>query len=201
MSPDAPAPEPQETPPARAPVPFQRLLRIIIPHVLTAIIAVAISLGLQAAFFGARVAQNPTPTAIATATARPTATPAPTAVPVPTVPLSASELTRLEILDLRAENDKIWSAIYLARAINQIAEAETALHANDLERVDQMIVATDDSLVLAYARTTDTLRDPIAQLRRDAGTLREDLYLRPEGIDTRLARLRQTLLTLIAERR
>jgi hypothetical protein len=63
-----------------------------------------------------------------------------------------------------------------------------------------MIVATDDSLMLAYARTPPALRDPIAQLRRDAGAIREDLYLRPEGMDTRLARFRQSLLALIAER-
>jgi hypothetical protein len=115
--------------------------------------------------------------------------------------LPAGGIARQELIDLRAEDDRLWSAIYLSRAINLIADAETALRANDLARVDQIIVATDDSLALAYDRTTDALRDPIAQLRRDAGMMREDLYLRPEGMDTRLARLRQTLLALIAERR
>jgi hypothetical protein len=104
------------------------------------------------------------------------------------------------VLDLRAEDDRIWTAIYLSRAINQIADAESALRVNDMERAGQMLIATDDSLALAYTRTPNTLRDPIAQLRRDAGGLHADLFLRPENMDVRLASLRQTLLALIVER-
>jgi hypothetical protein len=171
--------------------------------VLTALAAVAISLGAQALV----PTLGPARVAPATATATPptvTASPAPAptaAAPQPTAPLPAGAITRQELIDLHAEDDRLWSAIYLSRAISLVADAETALRANDLDRVDQIIVATDDSLALAYARTTGTLRDPIAQLRRDAGVMREDLYLRPEGMDIRLARLRQTLLALIAEHR
>ena len=68
---------------------------------------------------------------------------------------------------------------------------------DSLERVDQLIIAADASMGKALTRTASALRDPIAQLRRDAGLLREDLYLRPEGMDARLTRLRQTLLVLI----
>lgn len=190
-----PSPPNLSSPPA-----YQRFLRAALPHLLTAILAVSLSLALQSAQPQPLAAPAPTQPALI-ATPSPAATLAPTLPPAPTVPPPASGITRQELLDLRAEDDRIWSAIYLSRAINQIADAEMALRGNDLERTDQMIVATDDSLALAYARTPDVLRDPIAQLRRDAGMLREDLYLRPEGMDARLARLRQTLLALIAERR
>jgi hypothetical protein len=188
-------------PPAPQPRPaYQRFARAALPHLLTAIIAISISLAIQAALPQPVAVALPTPTA-AIATPSPAATIAPTIAPAPTVLPPASGITRQELLDLRAEDDQIWSAIYLSRAISQIADAETAMRINDLERTDQMIIAMDDSLALAYARTPAALRDPIAQLRRDAGVLREDLFLRPEGMDARLARLRQTLLALIAQRR
>jgi hypothetical protein len=200
MSVDGHPPEtsPTAVAPPAAPRPL-RLLRAILPHLLTATLAVLISLGLQAALPPPVSAPLPSPTLpIVTPTPPPTA--APTAPPLPTAPPPASGITRQELLDLRTEDDRIWSAIYLSRAISQVADAENALRVNDLERADQTLVAIDASLGLAYARTPDTMRDPIVQLRRDAGALREDLYLRPEGMDLRLARFRQTLLALIAER-
>ncbi len=193
-------PDPLLPPSPKPPPAYQRTVRAVLPHLLTACLAISVSLAAQAAFPQPAAVPAPSPTA-AIATPSPAPTNAPTIPAAPTVLPPASGITRQELLDLRAEDDRIWSAIYLSRAISQIADAETAMRINDLERTDQMIIATDDSLALAYARTPDALRDPIAQLRRDAGVLREDLYLRPEGIDARLARLRQTLLALIAERR
>ena len=193
--------EPAEQPDARG---VRHWAARILPHVATAVVAVVASLGLQT-MLPRQAPAVPLPSATPSVVVVPstaTAVPSPTAgTPQPTAPLPAGGIARQELIDLRTEDDRLWSAIYLSRAINLIADAESALRANDLARVDQIIVATDDSLALAYDRTADALRDPIAQLRRDAGMMREDLYLRPEGMDTRLARLRQTLLALIAERR
>jgi hypothetical protein len=193
-------PDQNPTPTPRTTPAYRRLLRALLPHLFTALVAIALNVVIQASL--------PRPTALVAlpptlpiSTPRPAATALPTVPPAPTAPPPASGITRQELLDLRAEDDRIWSAIYLSRAISQVADAESALRSNDFDRTDQMIIATDDSLALAYARTPNTLRDPIAQLRRDAGVLREDLYLRPEGMDARLAQLRQTLLALIAERR
>jgi hypothetical protein len=108
---------------------------------------------------------------------------------------------RQELIDLHAEDDRLWSAVYLVRALSQVADAEAMLRANNLERVDQLLIAVDDSLALAYERADDAAKDPIEQLRREASALRDDLYLRPEGMDERLATLRQTILALIEERR
>jgi hypothetical protein len=194
-----------ETPPSPAPQPARtRLaaLRAALPHVVTGLATLAMGLALQSFIFQPAAPAQPQAVAtVAIATPLPLPTLLPTPLPQPTSPIPVSGITRQELLDLRAEDDRIWSAIYLSRAISQIADAESALRANDLDRTGQMIVATDDSLTLAYARTPNAMRDPIAQLRRDAGAIREDLYLRPEGMDQRLARFRQSLLALIAERR
>jgi hypothetical protein len=175
------------------------LWRSLLPHLFTAVAAVATSLLLQLVFASQRPVAPPTPT-LTLPTPRPTLPPSPTSVPQPSSPPLSSGITSQELADLRAEDDEIWTAIYLSRAISQIAEAESAMRANDLAAVDQTLIAVDDSLALAAARAADAQRDPIDQLRRDASAMREDLYLRPEGMDARLARLRQTILALIEER-
>lgn len=170
------------------------------PHLLTALLTLLLSIGLQSL-----LPTRPTALAIATSTALPQPLSTATAAPAATLPTQqaptalppASDITRQQLIDLHTEDKRIWSAIYLARAISQIADAETAMRTNDLERVDQLIIAADASMAKALTRTASSLRDPIAQLRRDAGLMREDLYLRPEGMDARLIRLRQTLLVLI----
>jgi len=167
---------------------------------LTAVIAVAISFAAQMLLFrppGPAILP-PTP---APATAAPAIVPTgPTAPPTATAPPLAEGVARQELLDLRAEIDQLWTVIYLSRAISQVADAEAALRGNDLDNVAQSLVEVDDSLALAYDRAAESARNPVAQLRRDVGEIREDLHLRPEGMDLRLARLRQLILTLIEER-
>ncbi len=142
----------------------------------------------------------PSPTAAPATVASPPSPTLPPSPPVATAPPLAVGVARQELLDLRAEIDQMWTAIYLARAISQVADAEAALRTNDLDRVDQSLVAVDDSLALAFDRAEPAARDPIGQLRSDIGEIRSDLHLRPEGMDTRLGRLRQIILTLIEER-
>lgn len=192
--PSAPAP----TEPAGAP--RHRWLFVALPHLLTAVVAVAISFAAQVLLFrpAGPAILPPTP---APATAAPAAVPtAPPTIPIATAPPLAEGVARQELLDLRAEIDQMWTAIYLSRAISQVADAEATLRSNDLDSVAQSLVEVDDSLTLAYDRAAESARNPIAQLRRDVGEIREDLHLRPEGMDVRLARLRQLILTLIEER-
>jgi hypothetical protein len=133
--------------------------------------------------------------------------PAPTIVvgatpsPQPTEAPLAAAVTRQELIDLRAQDDRLWAAMYLMRALNHLADAEASLRMNDFARVEQTLTTIDDALAQAYARAADADRDPITQIRRDIGIIREDLYLRPEGMDMRLARVRQTIMTLIEARR
>lgn len=191
--PSAPVPPP----PAGALRP--RWLLAALPHLLTALLAVAVSLAAQALLVrpASPAFLPPTPAAAAPATAAPTSPPGP---PTAAAPPLAAGVARQELLDIRAEISQMWTAIYLARAISQAADAEAALRRNDLESVARSLVEVDDSLALAHERAADSSRNPIAQLRRDVGEMRGDLIPRPEGMDVRLARLRQLILTLIEAR-
>lgn len=169
------------------------------PHLLTAIVTIALTIALQTMLL--RIPPSTPsirPATTVQASLQPTFTPAP--ILTPPVPL-AEGISRQELVDLRAEIDRLWATIYLTRSLSQIADAEAALRANEQDSVDQLLVAVDDSLALAYDRAADSVKNPIEQLRRDTGTLHDDLYLRPEGMDLRLIRLRQTILALIEERR
>ncbi|HEX5689800.1 MAG TPA: hypothetical protein VFX76_07355, partial [Roseiflexaceae bacterium] len=116
-----------------------------LPYVLTALLAVAISLGLQSILF-----QPTSPTFVvpATAAAPPSATVAPAQPAAPTsgVPAPEPDIVRQELLDLRAEDNRLWAAVYLARAISQVSDAEAQLRSNNLESVAQSLVAVDGSL-------------------------------------------------------
>lgn len=179
------------------------LLRAVLPHAITALAAVALTLGAQR-FLSSPAPPAPQPTApagLVTPTPSPTVGVAPTAgaapSPQPTDAPLAAAVTRQEVIDLRVQDDRLWAAIYLMRALNHLADAEAALRMNDFARVEQILTTIDDALEQAYARAADADRDPIVQIRRDVGIIREDLYLRPEGMDARLARVRQAIMTLI----
>jgi hypothetical protein len=201
---DAPVPEP------RAPMPETQAgtrgrlwLRATIPYVITAAIAIAVSLGAEQLLSQPAPAATPSPAASSAAapTARPTARPAPTARASP--PL-AQGITQQELADIRAEDDRKQAQIYLLLAIVQMDDAEAALRANELSNVGQSLVAIDNSLDLAYTRyerAGDSARDAIAQRRIEVGKMHDDLYLYPEGMDMRLATLRQLTLALITEQR
>jgi hypothetical protein len=177
---------------------WRRWARAALPHLLTAVLAIAVSLAAQALLV--RPAE---PTVIVPTSAPPSAPPAPTlaATPASTAPAPAPDIVRQELIDLRAEDDRLWAAVYLTKAISQVSDAESQMRANDLGNVAQSLVAMDGSLELAYERADESIKSPIAEMRRAAGALHDDLYVRPEGMDTRLAVLRQTILALVGERR
>ena len=186
--------------------PHRSWLRLLLPHAITAIVAVAASLGVLALLSLQIPATAPAPTA---APATPTAVPSPrqTARPAPplatALPLSQG-ISQQELADIRAEGDRKQAQIYLLLAIVQIDDAETALRSNELVSVGQSLVAIDNSLDLAYARyerAGDSARDAIAQRRIEVGKMHDDLYLYPEGMDVRLSTLRQLTLALITEQR
>jgi hypothetical protein len=192
-------PETNSSPDAARGIGWQRWLLAGLPYVITAVLAVAVSLGAQALLFQPTSATFIVPP---TAALSPTQAAEPTPlVPTSSVPAPAPDIVRQELLDLRAEDDRLWAAVYLARAISQVSDAESQMRANNLESVVQSLVAVDGSLELAYERADESAKSPIAELRRTTGVLRDDLYIRPEGIDARLTVLRQTILTLIGERR
>jgi len=176
-----------------------RLLRAALPHIVTALAAVALTLLLvlvlrpiQPAYVLPQRATAPVQTPRPDVSATP---------PQPTVPLPQPDERVLaqEILDLRARLEQTWSSVYITRAAMQIADAEIALHANDVAEVERLLAAADASLALAYDRSDQVNRGPLGELRAQLGQLRDDIHVLPEGLDQRLRSLRQVMMTLIEE--
>jgi hypothetical protein len=173
----------------------RRVVYAVLPHLFTAFVTLVIAWALwgQQRNIVVSLAQ-PTPVVM----------PRPTDMPTPATPTPASEvvrdISRQELLDVKAETQALWSAVYLSRALMHASDAELALRENDLGRVEQILLLLDDVLQRATTNASTTARDPIEQLRRDVVTIRQDLYVRPNGMDQRLARMRQALLTLVGER-
>lgn len=211
---------------------YQRLAPIF-PFVLTALVAVGLSLSLSAVFSDNQVPEQPaeritspfqltavvTPTISLTrtvATATRVLTVTPTLVSITSVALpSETPTSAIEVLDeslspsetevlqqidaLRAEMNRMWSAYYLARAANQLVDAEAALHLNDLDEVEQVLITVGISLDHAYERSAEQNKGPISEFRMQVGQVREDLRVRPENMDQQLQRLRQSMLSLVDE--
>lgn len=183
-------------PPRRSP------LAAALPFLVTACAAVLLSLLLQVWLFPrnpAALVANPTTTVSAPgASATPTSPlPVPSVTPAPTIAPAAESLLRLEILDLQAENRRLWSTIYLLRAVAQLDDALVSLQANDPVETDRILVAAYRSLDQAYAFSAEQEKGPLDTFRLQLSLIRDDLRLRPEGLDRRLRQLRRLVLSLV----
>jgi hypothetical protein len=211
LPPEGPqAPEgPQTTaPPSDPPRPAPRraALAAILPHAATALAAVLISLLVQALLLPAQPAPAATPTAVptalapeATGTPEPPAATAPPATPAPTPALGADSVLGLQILDLQQENRELRSALYLLRAASQVNDVILALEGNDLAEADRTLLAVYRSLDLAYNFSAEQEKGPIDSFRLELSRIRDDLRVRPDGIDRRLRQLRGLILSLVDE--
>lgn len=182
---------------------WRKHLQTGLPYVLTALFAVVLSLGIQLALELRQVSLQslfivPTPTFTFTPTL-PTPTLVQTTTPTPTPPVPDERILGQEVLDLQVEVSRIWSAYYLMRAANQLADAEDALQMNDLDEVERLLVTVNASLNQAYDLSTEQDKAPIGEFRMRVGTLHENLRVRPEGSDQQFRRLRQEMLSLIEE--
>jgi hypothetical protein len=186
--------------PAQEPPPPPPRWRAALPHVFTALLTLALALTLQP-FLRPAAVQVVIPTAVVAPSASAQPRTPPTPAQLTPVTTSESGFLRQELADLRAGQQQLWSAVYLSRALNQIAEAESTLRSNDFSAVDQALIAADDSLAMAYLRADRSIQSPIETLRREIDGLRDDLFLYPERMDLRLMRLRQFILTLIEQPR
>lgn len=104
-----------------------------------------------------------------------------------------------ELLLLRADVSRLWSAYHLARASSQLADAEAALRINDLNEVERVLVTVGISLDQAYERSLEQDKGPISAFRAEVGQMHEELRRRPDNIDLQLRRLRQSMLNLVDE--
>ena len=177
-----------------SPSAFQRRLRAALPHVLTATLAVAVTLSLQWLWLG-----PPAPATTAPPATPPPPTPAPATVAPAGAPPPDGSVVRLEVLDLQAQDRQLWSALYLLRAASQVDDAVAALQRNDLVEADRTLLTAYRSLDQAYAYSAEREKGPIDTFRLQLSQIRDDLHLRPERLDRRLRQLRQLMLSLVDE--
>lgn len=195
---ESPAPQSeQEATSSLSPQTAPKWLFLLIPHLLTGLISVALTLAI--------VSFNRDPEPGIQPVVRPT--PGPTTQIVPSVVVATrtpqlppdERVLSQELLDLQIRVDELWSGLYIARAANQLADAESALRLNDTSEVERTLVVVDASLALAYERSGDLNKGPISEFRSQISQIRDDLYIRPEGIDLKLKVLRQRMLSLVEE--
>jgi hypothetical protein len=189
-----PSDETPRPPASSAPLSTRAALLAALPFVLTALVAIVVTLSIQAALTARQSAApaSPPPTP-QDAPRSPTA-----ATPLPATPRAITP-TSEEVAELRREVNRLWSALYLARAANQLADAEAALRINNLSEVEQVLATVSASLEQAYERSAEQEKGPISEFRVQVSRMYSDLRVRPEGMDQRLRRLRQSMLTLMDE--
>ncbi len=197
--PDPPSEEVESTRSIHMAVWQARLLSFL-PFVFTLLAAVVLSVLIQ---FTWLARQQPvllptiTPIPPTTVVSEPTGTIP--SIPSPTPPRPDERIISQEILDLRAELRRVWSAYYLMRAAAQLSDAETVLRVNELDEVERALVTVRVSLDHAYDFSAEQNKGPIGEFRLRVSDMHEDLRVRPEGMDQRLRRLRQAMLSLVEE--
>jgi hypothetical protein len=186
---------------------WRRRLVAVLPFVLTAFASVVLTLLVQAVVSGVQVSQ---PARVASAQELPVAAlerqPAEpgsrraAALAAPLRPDAGDAVSlEAEVAALRRDVDRLWSAYYLSRAANQLADAETALRVNDLSEVEQVLATVGTSLDRAYDRSVEQEKGPISEFRVQVGRMHDELRTRPQGMDQQLRRLRQSMLSLVDE--
>jgi len=178
---------------------WQARLLSCLPFVFTLLAAVILSILIQSTWLVHQQPVLPTSTPLppTTVVSEPTSTIP--FLPSPTPPQPDERIISQEILDLRAELRRVWSAYYLMRAAAQLADAETVLRVNELEEVERALVTVRVSLDHAYDFSAEQNKGPIGEFRMRVSDIYGDLRVRPEGIDQRLRRLRQAMLSLVEE--
>ncbi|NTW00505.1 MAG: hypothetical protein HGA19_04265 [Oscillochloris sp.] len=204
MSETNPTPEDQREPTLPAPR-WRVALAAALPYISTAVAAVLCSLLIQATLRPSvpiSPIQQTTIVAVGTATAQlsPTSEIGETSAAVAPSTIPADEsVIRLEVLDLEAEDRHLWSALYLLRAASQIDDAVVTLQSNDLDAVDRTLLNARRSLDRAYTFSAEQEKGPIDTFRLQISQIRDDLRVRPEGLDHRLRQIRQLILSLVDE--
>lgn len=169
----------------------RRLIKGALPHLITALITLGIA---WLVVPRDRVVVLSSPTATRVVALPPTLPLGATPTPLPAV---LRDMSRQELRDIQADTAALWSALYLSRGLAHLSDAEVLLLNNDMAGTAQTLVLLDDALQRAGTTAASNVRDPIEQIRRDVVAVRQDLYMRPNGLDKRLRRVRQALLTLI----
>ena len=182
-----------------------RAARTTLPFVLTALLGA----GLALAFGLMRPAATPIttivqvifPTAAATQTPPPPTEVVPPPDPSP-IPATATVITlpadtiSLQIVTLQQDLRRTVGSLHLLKAASRLQTARFSLRDNDLPEVLRQLTVAQEDLDAATALVRDELKGPIQALLTDINTLRDDVPVRPEIVDRRLADLWETATAL-----
>lgn len=163
---------------------------------LTALLASALTLGLDRGIAALRV--SPTPTAGVPAQPVVVLIETPEPEPLPSA-LPSEEAVRL-LRDMQQQQSQQLGYTFVDKAIWQVSFAGEALAVNDGARADRELVAAKTSLDEAFRLVAEDLKPQIDKERLEIGRIRAELEINPRGLDEELRRMRDRLLSLISAR-
>ncbi|GIV98508.1 MAG: hypothetical protein KatS3mg057_3165 [Herpetosiphonaceae bacterium] len=175
---------------------LRRMLRAVVPFLLTALAGALLALLLmprQPDVVVQVVTATPAPSPTATIMLEPPTLPPPSPTPLPLPEDILSQRLRENELAI----EQLTSSIYILKAAAQIQSGRLALRDNRLEEVNRELAAAWASLDLAAATASEVKRDAIKNFQQKISYLQDDLPVRPEGLDGRMADLWQSLMALL----
>ncbi|KPL85214.1 hypothetical protein [Herpetosiphon geysericola] len=174
------------------------VLRATLPLLLAAFLGGLVALALQPDPPAQQpVIQVVTPTVLKAAATEVLPAPAPTPMPAtPTIIIFPEDTISLELVTLRRDLEFTAGSLHLLRATIRIQNARIA-HSNlQTGNVEAQLDLAQADLDAAFPLVSDEVRAAIQGLNDQINYLRDDLSIRPETIDSRLADLTEQVLVL-----
>ncbi len=173
------------------------VLRATLPLLLAAILGGLVALALQPAPPTQTLIQVVTPTVLKAAATEVLPAPAPTPLPAtPTIIVFPEDTISLELVTLRRDLEFTVGSLHLLRATIRIQNARIAHHDLQSSNVEAQLDLAQADLDAAFPLVSDEVRAAIQGLNDQINYLRDDLAIRPETIDSRLADLTEQVLVL-----
>ena len=180
---------------------FVRALRTALPFVLTALIGAGLALALSRPAPPATVVQFTFPTPQPTLPPPPPTEdlppPEPSPVPAtPTIVALPSDTISLQIVTLQQDQRRTVGSLHLLKAASRLQTARLALRDNDLTEVLRQLTVAQEDLDAAAPLVRDDITGDVQALISDINTVRDDVPVRPEQLDSRLTDVWEKATTL-----
>ena len=173
------------------------VLRATLPLLLAAFLGGLVALALQPNPPTQTIIQMVTPTVLKAAATEVLPAPAPTPLPAtPTIIVFPEDTISLELVTLRRDLEFTVGSLHLQRAAIRIQNARIAHHELQTNNIESQLDLAQADLDAAFPLVSDEVRAAIQGLNDQINYLRDDLAIRPETIDSRLADLTEQVLLL-----
>ena len=180
---------------------FLRALRTTLPFVLTALVGAGLALALSRPAAPATTVQFTFPTPQPTLPPPPPTEdlppPEPSPVPAtPTIVALPSDTISLQIVTLQQDQRRTVGSLHLLKAASRLQTARLALRDNDLTEVLRQLTVAQEDLDAAAPLVRDDITGDVQALISDINTVRDDVPVRPEQLDSRLTDVWEKATTL-----